>query len=281
MNHEMARQDNVSTEAVRSIRAGLCGMVAATLLLIGDVLLYGPECYNQSASVYFDAVDPSTKDPSLLLASPMAAGSRDRVIAGGMTSPFAALLYIIAGFSVLLRPEYGATGLVASLGFSVTVIGASCYHTAYVYTAFIAVAYAANCGGGVETTDCGNGFEELVVSHATYMRCMKHLIKNGGFVFTVGLLRICYLHFPSKSHQVSSAGEILMPWWMAIFSPGLWLMAVREGGLLQVLPAPYGGAIAGGSFNICFFIFFFAITLRAVKTRSSLVMVDGANEKLT
>lgn len=275
----MASQDNISIESTRSIRAGLCGMTAATLQLIGDVLLYGPECYDQSGSVYFDAVDPSTKDPSFLLASPMAAGSSQRVITGGMTSPFSALLYIIAGVSVLLRPEHGAAGLAASLGFSVTVIGASCYHTAYVYTAFIAIAYAANCGGDIEISNCGKGFEELVVSHATYMRCMKHVIKIGGYVFTVGLFRICYLHFPTKSHQVPSTGELLMPWWMAMFAPGLWLMLVRESGLLRALPAPYGGLIAGGSFNICFFIFFFAITLLAAKTDINRTVKEKTKER--
>lgn len=225
--------------------------------------MYGPECYDQSAAVYFDTVDPSTKDPTSLLTSPLAAGSVQQIVAGGLISPLMCLLYIIAGNGVLLRRELGIVGMAASFGFSVTVIGAACYHTGFVYTAFIAKAYSKICAGDIQTADCVNGFEELIISHATYMRHMKEIVKIGGFAFTAGFVKICFDHLPGKeTHRLpSTPGEILMPWFMVIFAPSLWLFGLRETGKLKELPAPYGGILAGGSFNICLFVFFFAVTL--------------------
>eukprot|EP00588_Corethron_pennatum_P013004 CAMPEP_0194276016 /NCGR_PEP_ID=MMETSP0169-20130528/8711_1 /TAXON_ID=218684 /ORGANISM="Corethron pennatum, Strain L29A3" /LENGTH=276 /DNA_ID=CAMNT_0039019631 /DNA_START=51 /DNA_END=881 /DNA_ORIENTATION=+ len=257
----MAQVADILSRSTLSIWTGLCGIAGAALMLVADVLLYGPDCHGQSASVYFDSVDPSTKDPFSLLTSPMA--SSGHATAAGIIGPVSGLLYVIGGAGVLLRPEHGASGVAAALGHCLATIGAACYHTAFVYTAFIAAAYQAICPDDVRTADCGGGFGNLVASHAAYMGHLKRIIVLGGVVSTAGLFALCASHRASAARR--SAGASLLPWWVILVAPAPWLLAVRETGLLRALPAPYGLVVAGGSFNICFFVFFLVVTVRAVK----------------
>ena len=113
-------------------------------------------------------------------------------------------------------------------------------------------------------------YQHLVQLHTEYMQSLKWLIKLGGIASTLGLFALCHRH--RHRHRLGhgaapdrGAAAPPLRWWVALFAPGPWLLAVRETGLLAALPAPYGLLLAGGSFNICFFVFFLAAFLSSAK----------------
>lgn len=207
--------------------------------------------------------DPVALNSTSLMTSPMVDTGTGRAIAGGLLGPIAGIFYLAAGVGLFLNPVYGIAGQLACAGHSLTMVVVVAYHAVYPYTAFIASAQA-TCMTERYMEQAGHKMscgilETLLTDHTAYMRTMKATIKFGGIISTLGLLAICagYRHELSSNPRASPPGGAL-PWWMALFSPGLWLIGLRESGMLRSLPAPFGVALAGGSFNLAFALFFAA-----------------------
>lgn len=86
-------------------------------------------------------------------------------------------------------------------------------------------------------------------------------VKFGGLASSLGLLAICSGLGDRNREDKGSTSPL--PWWIFLFAPGPWLMAVREAGSLRGLPAPWGVLLSGGSFNIAFFMWYTATAVRA------------------
>ena len=267
------------TQAKAAVACGACGILGACSMLAGDVLLYGPEAYGHPASAYFAQVDPSgTASTAAGLAdSPMGATPRGRAIQGGLLGPLAAMLYIAGCFQFLLAaipmqpvpharsgvdahgfrfrwaPEGAVwrakllTGLLAFFGHAAVFTVVAVYHAQFAYTAFIASA------------ELTAGQMTLLEAHMAYMASLKLMVKVFGILGTCGLAGICW-----------TDATPMFPRWLLALNPTLWLFAVRESGLLALLPAPLGLILAGGSFNLAFLAFFVATTLQAEAFRRQL-----------
>lgn len=237
-------------------RCSVLGMCGAALMFAGDVALYGPSAYGLSAADYFDKVDPVGGSVAGLLASPMGESGAGRASVGGWCGPVAAALYIAACHGLFLHCSEGSprAGWAAYGGFGAAFVAVAVYHGAFPYTAFIAGAGLSGAAGA-----------KLVEAHSAYIAGLKALIKVLALVGTGGLAGLCFGERPPASG--AGAALTLWPRWMLCFAPSLWLMAVRETGLLRRLPAPLGLILAGGSFNIAFFAFFGLVALRSVAVR--------------
>ena len=219
------------------IATGCCGLAGAVLMFVGDILLYGPSAWGEPASTYFSSVDPLSSNPSSLVDSPMGSVPLQRAIVGGLLGPIAGFFYVIGCFQMFLAAPSHPLRYLASLGHIAALVFVSVYHACYSYTSFIA---AASPSAGLA----------LVSAHQAYMAAIKSSIKVCGLAGTAGLVGI-----------VLSPTASSYPRWLILFTPTIWLMLVRESGLLVDLPAPYGHIVAGGSFNIVFFLFFLASTV--------------------
>jgi hypothetical protein len=259
----------VGTDARRRLAlitiTGISGMLGALTMFVGDVLLYGPSAWGEPSLTYFTSVDPVASTPEALAASPMGQLTPERAIVGGLLGPVASIFYIIGCAQFILaspRPGYGRW--IAAIGHGAAFVFVAVYHAAYTYTAFIAAFIAA----------AGQADLLLVGGHMSYMASLKSCIKFCGFIGTFGFLFALYEN-GSGSGSGCRSGCHQYPRWLACFAPSLWLMVVREAGMLHDLPAPYGHIVAGGSFNIAFFAFF------AVATLSAAGMGGGGREEKT
>ena len=88
--------------AKAAVACGVAGIVGSLLMLLGDVLLYGPTAWGKPASVYFEEVDPVGGAPEKLAASLMSSASRQRTIVGGALGPLAAFFYLFGSMQMLL-----------------------------------------------------------------------------------------------------------------------------------------------------------------------------------
>jgi hypothetical protein len=211
-----------SVMTLRDLRSSAVGLLAAALMFVGDVLLYGPYATSHPATVYFDHIDP-TAPAAALLASPMAETHRLRAIAGGLLGPLAGLLYIIAGIGQFVRSEYGVAGWLAAIGHSVSMVVVASYHAAYPYTAFIAKAYhdceATNAQPEDLSTrllrpeDVGYGqkiqqfsckpMEGVMQDHAAYMAAMKTVVGRELMEALKHPIRLVLIH--SRTHARTHA----------------------------------------------------------------------------
>lgn len=162
---------------LRDLRSSAVGLLAAALMFVGDVLLYGPSATSHPAAVYFDHIDPAAP-AAALLASPMAEIDRLRAIAGGLLGPLAGLLYIVAGVGQFVRPEYGVAGWLAGAGHCVSMVVVASYHAAYPYTAFIAKAHQ-TCEATKKLLGACNVIQGAMQDHAAYMAAMKTVVGWG------------------------------------------------------------------------------------------------------
>lgn len=218
-------------------------MSGAALMFTGDLLLYGPDAWGSPASVYFASVDPTASTAASLALSPMGNISQERAIVGGLLGPVAAILYCGGCVQMVLAADRGLWRWLAGIGHACSFMFVAVYHAAYAYTAFISSARPSNL--------------QLMQSHMAYMAVLKAAIKLFGVIGTAGLIAICF----------SRRGSVY-PRWIAFFTPCAWLMITRETGLLHHLPAPFGHVVAGGSFNICFLIFFAVATAASSRDKS-------------
>ena len=210
--------------------------------------------------------DPMAPNATFLLNSPMAGTGTTRAIAGGLCGPIAGAFYLAAGVGLFLKPAYGRVGQLACAGHVIMMVVVSAYHSAYPYTAFLASAQTACVAATAEQHMTCSILEAVLMDHVAYMKTMKFIIKVGGVASTVGLMAICGGYRVTTQGCTKSSESVALPGWMVLFSPGLWLIGLRESGILRSLPAPLGVVLAGGSFNIAFALFFTVVTLFASST---------------
>jgi hypothetical protein len=146
-----------------AIGCDVTGMIASSLMPLGDVLLYGPVSYGQPVSAYSKQIDP--------IGGEMGSASRQRTILSGVIGPLAVVFYIIGCFQMLLaaipvvisrgklkrtRTEWKhrfAYGILASGGHAATMAVVGTYHAAFAYTGFISNEELQTLSGTVVQTD--------------------------------------------------------------------------------------------------------------------------------
>jgi hypothetical protein len=77
-------------------------------------------------------------------------------------------------------------------------------------------------------------------------RCCALAPVIAGVLGSVGLVRLC-----CESDRDALSPSPLYPRWLALCTPTVWLMFLRESGLLRLLPSPIGLVLAGNSFHRC------------------------------
>ena len=233
------------SRALSIVWCGVAGVAGSLVMFVGDALLYGPRGIGESGHTYLIAIDPQGPN---LAQSVMGSGSQQHVMMGGLLGPVAATLYFVGCYQMVLAG--GRWGLLACAGHAAMAAAAAAYHVAFAYTGFLASSFAATPGHA--------GFRAVLALHAQYMSRLRSLSIAGGAIGSAALAAACW----------QRDADTCYPRWLPLATPLVWLALLRHGGeqsALSWLPAPYGALVAGGSFNLCYALFFVLATASAAR----------------
>lgn len=201
---------------------GYIGIVASLLMFAGDMLLY------------FTTDNFTGRHEELLLS--MGNVSFERLVAGGLLGPLAAVLYVVGLYQLYLRTQevyrHSARVMFALFALSYAVGGA--------YHAFFPAYGIVSAQGHTEL------IEPLTV-YAGYLAAIAFLPMAAGWtIFTVMTLR----------------RQVDYPLWILFFNP---LFTAWLNFLWIELPAPFQVLIGGGWYNLIYTLFFAASILSLKK----------------
>ena len=100
---QAAVQDKAVGTATQAAEiCGVAGIIGSLVMLLGDVLLYGPGAYGQPASTYFQQVDPVSSNPTQLVASLLGTTSAQHTVFGAVLGPLAGTLCLVGCLQMLV-----------------------------------------------------------------------------------------------------------------------------------------------------------------------------------
>ena len=208
---------------------GVMGLVGASLLLCGDLLLYGH---------LGDGASFVRRLPEIATRAPLG-----RLYIGGALGPIGAVL-VAAGFwhvHLEVRPSWPRASRAMFAGFAVLMAGAGAFHA--LWTAYmLALRFAASTPSVLDP---------LLIAIRSYMSTLFAVSGLPGYA-ACGVLLVAVL-----------SGRTRYPRWSAPINPGLLSLA---SGVTLFAPAPWG-ALARGGFLSLTLMLFFAVSLALTRPR--------------
>ncbi|NQT78756.1 MAG: hypothetical protein HQ565_13675 [Bacteroidetes bacterium] len=193
----------------------LSGILGSLLMFTGDMLLY----YDLVSGLDYDSIATMGKMPV------------ERLIAGGLIGPIAAVFSIMGGylFYLVFRPVNRILARMLFACFAVMFVVAGSYHAVFASYGFI-----------------GRLPEPFQVEQLSFLRTYLKSIYALIFVCgTIWTLLLFYLVIFTKT---------LYPRWMLLFTPTLLLLLSPY--LKDYIPYPFGAIIYGGWINLSFMVYF-------------------------
>jgi hypothetical protein len=200
--------------------AGLVGLAGALLFFAGDMLFYG--YFGDGASFHQGMIETVQRD------------SVQRLVAGGLVGPIAALLCMVGFWHVRANvvTRSPRLGQLMFFAFIALMVVGSATHALWTVKG-LAIKY---CTGNL-SAPC----PELLAATQDYWKLLYEMAEIPGYLGSLLLLVLVLL------------GRTSYPRWTAIANPGVLLVASY---LAELVPAPLGAVLVGGSTNLSIATFF-------------------------
>jgi hypothetical protein len=212
--------------------AGLAGLAGALLFFAGDMLFYG--YLGAGSSFHQGMIETVQKD------------SVQRLFAGGLVGPVAALLCIVGFWHVRanVEPRNPILGRVMFYAFVALMVVGSATHALWTVKG-LAIKFC--------TENLATPCPELLATTQQYWGLVYTMAEIPGYLGGLLLLVLVLL------------GRTAYPRWTALANPGVLVLASS---LAEWLPAPLGSVLVGGSANLSIATFFLVSVVTTWRRRA-------------